>query len=267
MNEWKADRLKGLKSKNGWLNLAGLFWLKEGQNSFGSDSSNSFRFPDDAPSKAGIINLKDSTITIHFNNLDGVLVDEQPAKDCLLFSDASDHPTHVKMGRYSFSIIKRGASYGVRLRDLESPLLSKLDFIPAYPVSSKWRIKTKLDKLDNPKTFEVNTVIGIPETYTAAGKLVFQLDGKEYSLIAFDEEGSYFIVFRDGTSSVDTYPAGRFLSAQKADSTGHTILDFNKATNPPCAFTPYATCPLPPRENVLSLKITAGEKDVHLYNH
>jgi uncharacterized protein (DUF1684 family) len=267
ISNWRSERMERLKSQNGWLNLVGLFWIKDGVNSFGSDSSNNLIFPAVAPAKAGTITLKDSIITIHFNDTEGVSVDDQPAKDCRLFPDDSNHTTHVQLGRYAFTIIKRGNKFAVRLRDMESPLLGRLDSIPAFPVSRRWKVKAKLEKFGEPKTYEVNTVIGIPETYTAAGKLVFKLNGKDCSLIPFNEGDKYFIIFGDETSSLETYAAGRFLSAAKVDSSGYTVLDFNKATNPPCAFTPYATCPLPLRDNILSVRVEAGEKDVHLYKH
>ncbi len=267
MSNWRTERMERLKSMQGWLNLVGLLWIENGVNSFGSDSSNKILFPETAPSNAGTITLKDSLLFIHFNNLEGVLVDDQPAKDCQLFSDASDHASHVQLGRYAFTILKRGTKYAVRLRDMESPLLGKLDSIPSFPVSAKWKVKAKLELFAEPKSYEVNTVIGIPEMYKTVGKLVFKMKGKEFSLVPFIEGDSYFIVFGDETSSFETYPAGRFLNAAKADESGYTILDFNKATNPPCAFTPYATCPLPLRENILDIRIEAGEKDVHLYKH
>jgi uncharacterized protein len=267
MREWRSERMERLKSQTGWLNLVGLLWIKAGVNSFGSDSTNNLIFPPAAPAHAGIITLKDSSVTIHFNNYDGVLVNDRPATDCLLFSDASGEPTHVQLGRYAFTIIKRGNKYAVRLRDMESPLLGKLDSIPAFPASKRWRVKAKLEKFSAPKIYEVNTVIGLPDTYSATGKLIFKINGKQLSLIPFDEGNSYFIVFGDETSSLETYAAGRFLYAAKVDSTGFTILDFNKATNPPCAFTPFATCPLPLKDNILDVKIEAGEKDVHLYKH
>jgi len=267
MSNWRAERLERLKSMQGWLNLVGLLWIENGVNNFGSDSSNKIIFPETAPAKAGTISLKDSLIYIHFNELEGVLVDDKPAADCQLFTDASGHQSHVQMGRFAFTIIKRGTKYAIRLRDMESPLLGKLDSIPSFPVSPKYRVKAKLEKFAEPKSYEVNTVIGIPENYQAVGRLVFKVNGKEYSLIPFDEGDSYFIIFGDETSSIETYPAGRFLNAQKVDDSGYTILDFNKATNPPCAFTPYATCPLPLRANILDLRIEAGEKDVHLYKH
>lgn len=267
MSNWRSERMERLKSETGWLNLVGLLWIKEGVNSFGSDSSNKLVFPPEAPAKAGIITLKDTILAVHFNSYEGIMVDDQPAHDCRLFPDVSNHQTHVQLGRYQFTIIKRGNKYAVRLRDMESPLLAKLDSIPSFPASTKWRVNAKMEKFSLPGTYEVNTVIGIPETYTAAGKLNFKLEGKDYSLIPFDEGNSYFIIFGDETSGAETYAAGRFMYAPKVDSMGYTVLDFNKATNPPCSFTPFATCPLPLRANILSIRVEAGEKDVHLYKH
>jgi uncharacterized protein (DUF1684 family) len=267
MREWRKARLERLKSPGGWLNLAGLYWLREGENTFGSDSTNQIVFPPTAPKRAGIIHLKDSTITIKLNNISNAMIDARRAQEGKLYSDASEHPTQVQMGRYIFCVIRRAGKYGIRLRDLESPALKKLDSIPAYPVSAKWKIKARLVLFDKPQTREINTVIGTTENYNIPGKLIFRIDGREYSILPFIEGEGYFIIFGDETSAIETYAAGRFLSAPAADSSGYTTLDFNKARNPPCAFTPFATCPLPPKDNILAVKITAGEKDVHMVKH
>lgn len=270
MKKWRETRLERLKSENGWLNLAGLLWLKPGTNSLGSDSSNQIVFPPKAPAKIGSIILKDSVIILKPNKDTDITADTinaSRAKEIRLYTDADKRPTRVRMGSLSFYIIKRGDRYAIRLRDLEAPLLKELDSIPAYPVNPEWKIRAKLVPFDSPEKVEVSTVIDTRETYTVPGKLVFTIQGKEYSLLPFIEGKGYFLVFADGTSAVETYGAGRFLSAPAVDSTGYTTIDFNKATNPPCAFTPFATCPMPPRENILSVKIEAGEKDPHIYKH
>ncbi len=270
MKKWRENRMERLKSENGWLNLVGLLWLKPGNNSFGSDSANQIVFPSKAPARVGTIILKDTVIMLKLNKDNHITVDTtqmSQGKEIRLYTDANKRPTRIKMGSLSFYIIKRGDRYAIRLRDLESPLLKELDSIPAYPVKPEWKIRAKLVPFDSSRTMEVSTVIDTRETYTVPGKLVFSIQGKEYSLLPFLEGKGYFLVFADSTSAAETYGAGRFLSAPLVDSTGYTILDFNKATNPPCAFTPYATCPMPPRENILSVKIESGEKDPHIYVH
>ncbi len=270
MKNWRETRMERLKSENGWLNLVGLLWLKPGNNSFGSDSSNQIVFPPKAPARVGTITLKDSVITLKMNKDNFITVDTiqvSQGREIRLFTDANKRPTRIRIGSLSFYIIKRGDRYAIRLRDLESPLLKELDSIPAYPVNPDWKIRARLVPFDSSRTVEVSTVIDTRETYNVPGKLVFTIQGKEYSLLPFLEGKGYFLVFADGTSAAETYGAGRFLSVPAVDSKGYTIIDFNKATNPPCAFTPYATCPMPPRDNILPVKIEAGEKDPHIYKH
>lgn len=259
--------MERLKSENGWLNLVGLYWLQQGTNIFGSDSSCTLIFPSSAPPVAGKLIRKDTLVTLEVNS--GAVIESEGKKisSVVLKSDATGHPTTLKMGSLVFYLIKRDTLLGIRLRDLNSVLFSSLDSIPCYPPDSAWKIKAQFHPFEEPQKMHVHTIIGTLEEYTVPGKLVFELKGQRQTLIPFKEGQGFFIIFGDGTSAIETYGVGRFLQTNEPDLTGNVILDFNRAYNPPCAFTPYATCPLPPKENLLSIKITAGEKDPHLYAH
>ena len=174
-----------------------------------------------------------------------------------------------KMDSYKWHIIKRGERYEIRLRDLEDPLIDQITEIPSFPVNSEWRIEAKFKKFDTPKRIAIPNVLGDTEYESCYGLLKFKIEDKEYSLMPLGdgETSNLFIIFADETSAEETYGAGRFLSVEKPDKNGKTYIDFNKATNPPCAFTDFATCPLPPLENILPVRIFAGEKINEHFGH
>jgi uncharacterized protein len=260
ISNWHNKRIQNLKKETGWLNLVGLYWLKQGTNTIGSDPSNDIIFPSGAVPKIGTITLKDSVATLNVNADINVAIDNKSVKEALLQNDISGNPTVITCGHYRWTIIKRGSKYGIRLRDLISPDVKNFPGIDTYPVDKSWRIDAVYNKFPEPRKLMVPTILGTVEENIANGNLTFTIDNKPYSLIPIVEDGSYFLIFADETNGEETYGAGRFLYTKLPDSTGKVILDFNKAYNPPCAFTKYATCPLPPKENYLHLKITAGEK-------
>lgn len=262
MQEWQAQRLENLKSENGWLNLVGLYWLKEGQNPFGSNEANNIVFPESAPEFIGAIILYKGNISVSINEDVEVFINDSLLKEHDVYTDAYDHTTQFKMGSFRWYIIKRGDRYGIRLRNLESPLINQITKIPSYPINASWRINAHFEKFDAPKEIAVPNILGDTEYEKCYGLLKFQIEGKKLSLMPLGNgiNDDFFLIFADETSAEETYGAGRFLSVDKPDKNGNTIIDFNKATNPPCAFTEYATCPLPPQENRLTVKIQAGEK-------
>ncbi|MEW6702660.1 MAG: DUF1684 domain-containing protein, partial [Bacteroidota bacterium] len=261
-----------------WLNLAGLYWLKQGSNKFGTDKTNDLVFPEGkAPAFIGTLFLwkssvsppkadsdipsgNDTVVTLKVN--DGVEVKSNGAKVTTLElkNDLQGEATVLEYGSLRWFIIKRGEKYGVRLRDLESPLLKSFKGIETFPVNSDWKIEAKLEPYNPPKKILVPNVLGTVDTMFVSAALIFEKDGVTYKLDPIDEGKRYFIIFADETSGSETYGAGRYLYADKSDSAGKIYLDFNKAYNPPCVFTKYATCSLPPKQNYLKLKITAGEK-------
>ncbi len=262
---WRTARLERLKSPEGWLNLAGLFWLRDGVNTFGSDTSNTIVFPEGAPAFTGeIIKSGDD---VRFVPVRGttVTINARPVSDTVqLKTDLTEQPTVMETGPFAWFIIKRGDRYGIRLRNYHHPRIGLLDSIPAYPASLKWRITAKYVPFTTDSTFSVSTMIGGTEEYKCPGKLIFTVGGTKTELFPFLEGEGFFIIFGDRTSGRETYPSGRFLTTGKPDSHNRVIIDFNKAYNPPCAFSPFATCPLPPPQNRLKVEITAGEKAVHM---
>jgi uncharacterized protein (DUF1684 family) len=260
ISNWHNKRIANLKKETGWLNLVGLYWLKQGTNTIGSDPSNDIIFPSGASLKIGTITLKDSVTKLNVNENINVAINNNSVKDALLQNDLSGNPTIMTCGSYRWFIIKRGVKYGIRLRDLNSPDVKNFPGIETYPVDKSWKIEASYVKFPEPHKIMVPTIIGTVEENIANGSLSFTKDGKSYSLVPIIEEDSYFLIFADETNGEETYGAGRFLYTSLPDSNGKVILDFNKSYNPPCAFTKYATCPLPPKENYLHLKVTAGEK-------
>jgi uncharacterized protein len=257
---WHSKRIENLKRENGWLNLVGLYWLKQGENKFGSSQDNDVIFPKNAPAHIGIFTLKDSTITI--NVLPGVKVlsDSHEVSKMEMRNDLSGNPTTLNWGSLRWLIIQRGKKFGIRLRDLDAPLLKEFAGIERFPVNKDWHIEAKFIPYNSAKKILVPNILGNVDEEVVSGKLVFKFKDKKFSLDPIDSGEKLFIIFADETNGKLTYGAGRFLYADRQDSTGKVILDFNKAYNPPCAFTKYATCPLPPIQNRLGVKITAGEK-------
>lgn len=268
VQEWQVERLESLKSENGWLNLVGLHWLKDGQNPFGSNEANNIIFPENAPDFIGNIILYKGNLSISINDDVEVFINDSILKESNILTDAEKGTTKFKMGSFRWYIIKRGERYGIRLKDLESPLIDQITEVPSFPIDSKWRLNAKFEKFDTPKEIAVPNVLGDTEFEKCYGLIKFKIGEEEHSLMPLgDGNKGFFIIFADETSAEETYGAGRFLSVEKPDEKGNTIVDFNKATNPPCAFTDYATCPLPPKENILSVKILAGEKVNEHFGH
>jgi len=262
---WKQQRIERLKSKTGWLNLAGLLWLEEGVNTFGSDSSNQVIFPEKAAPFCGTLTLENGIVTLSASQDSGITVDGAPVSTMTLQDDTGGHTTLIEQGDLAWFIVKRGDKYAIRLRDYNHPNLEKLDSIPSYPVSLDYVVEATLHPFERPRTMEVATpVAGFTEQYACPGELHFRLRDEDLVLYPFSSGDGFFFVFADETTGLETYGAGRFMYSTP-DSTGRIILDFNRAYNPPCAFTPYATCPMPPRENFLPVAVEAGEKSVHLH--
>jgi uncharacterized protein (DUF1684 family) len=260
IEQWHQKRIERLKDENGWLTLVGLHWLKEGDNIFGSDKNNDIVFPENAPQNIGKIILKDSVITLTVNEGVNVINEGKSIKEIKLEHDLTGNPTVLDVGSLRWYIIKRGERYGIRLRDTGASLLKEFKGINIYPINEDWRIEATFEPYDPPKPILIPNILGTTEEDKSPGALSFTKDGKSYKLDAIESSNGFFIIFADETSGKETYGAGRFLYTDKPDSNNKVILDFNIAYNPPCVFTKYATCPLPPKQNYLHLKITAGEK-------
>ncbi len=261
---WQAKRIASLKREDGWLTLVGLFWLQEGQNRFGSDpASNRIVFPKGtAPKTLGSLDLSGGVVTLRAAPDSGLTSDGRPVTTMTLRSDAEGGPTVVRQGRISFLVIKRGERLGVRVKDSASPTLLSFHGLESYPIDARWRFDASFEAYSPPKTIAVPNILGTVDQEKSPGAVVFDIAGRAYRIDAVRESGSddLFLIFGDQTNGVETYGGGRFLYTAPPDKAGRVILDFNKAYNPPCVFTPYATCPLPPAQNRLPIRVEAGEK-------
>lgn len=260
IEQWHQKRIERLKNENGWLTLVGLYWLKEGVNSFGSNKNSDIVFPENAPQSIGKIILKDSAITIIVKKGVNVINEGQPINEIKLEHDLTGNPSILDLGSLRWYIIKRGDRHGIRLRDINAPLRNEFDGIERFPVNEDWEITASFEAYDPPKVISLPTQIGTIEEEPSPGAVVFEKDGQTYRIDAVDTGKRLWLIFADETSGKETYGAARYLYIDKPDSTGKTIVDFNLAYNPPCVFTKYATCSFPPKQNFLKLKITAGEK-------
>ena len=264
INQWHQKRIDGLKSEEGWLNLAGLFWLKEGDNTFGSDEKNDIVFPKKASKKVGTLVLRDGKVSFKAHSDAQVKLIEAETSPEFVFEEGKT--TTMEQGALRWFIIKRGPKYGIRLRDLEHLALAHFKGVERFVVNESWKIKAKLEKPATPRTIAITDVLGLVSQQPLVGHAVFEWKGKTYRLAATDAGGGrLFIIFKDKTTAHETYGAGRFLYTDKPDEAGNVVLDFNKSINPPCAFSPYATCPLPPAENNLQVRVEAGEKDAKMH--
>ena len=267
IEDWHKQRVASLTKKDSWLSLAGLFWLSEGDNTFGSAEDNKIVFPrGKAPDRIGRFIVNGDDIKVKINPQVRVLHDGKPVSELALRHDLSGHPTILTLGSLSWYVIKRGDRYLIRLKDSENPRLKQFKGIERYPVDMRWRIKARFEPYDPPKRIPIPNVLGQVSEEDSPGALAFEIDGTTYRLDPLGEAGDkeLFIIFSDETSGRETYGAGRFLAVDAPNEKGFTYIDFNKAYNPPCAFSEFATCPLPPAQNRLPVKITAGEKD---YGH
>ncbi|MEJ2583232.1 MAG: DUF1684 domain-containing protein, partial [Acidobacteriota bacterium] len=265
IEEWRNTRLERLTADDGWLTLTGLFWLEPGDNFFGSSEDNAVVLPDDSiPGTAGRLILDaEGTVTLIAEEGFGIKVNGEDMTEAILKTDAAGRPDVVTAGRITFFIIDREGELGARVKDPESPARTAFSGIEHFPVNAAFRVDARLDPYQEPREVAIPTVLGRDTTMLAPGVLHFTIEGTEHTLepyVSDSDSTSYFLIFRDATSAVSTYGAGRFLSADVADENGLTVLDFNLAYNPPCAFTPYATCPLPPPQNWLQASIDAGEQ-------
>jgi uncharacterized protein (DUF1684 family) len=268
VDAWHAGRVARLATEDGWLSLIGRDWLQPGENTLGSAPGSTVLLPDwAAPAKAGLFILEGMTVRFKPLPGSGLLLNGQPVSEARLKSDAEGKPDVLQAGRVKFYVIRRGDRLGIRIKDSETPARKAFHGVPRYPVDPVWRVEAEFIPYATPQTRAIPTVLGTSEPMTAPGLLKFKVGGREVTLEPMVEDPEHpelFLIFKDATSAHGTYPAGRFLYADMPKD-GKVILDFNRAINPPCAFTIYATCPLPPKQNQLELAIMAGEKDPGLH--
>jgi len=257
-----AEREAALTAEDGWLTLTGLTWLKPGDNTLGAAQSSDVWLPDGAADAGKLVLNDDGTVHLVPLGDANLTVNDAPAAERALALDSSGSPDLVRSGRALFYLIARGQRIGVRVKDPESPTRREFTGIDHFPVDPSYRITAVFEPYAEPKEVTIPTVIGEPSITLAPGLLRFEIAGEERTLqptVSTPDDRNLFIVFRDATAGDTTYGAGRFLSAELTENNNEVVLDFNLAVNPPCAFTPYATCPLPTPENTLLIHIEAGE--------
>jgi uncharacterized protein len=272
---WRQRRHQRLLADDGWLTVAGLFWLKQGANPFGSGKDNPVLLPaHSAPAQAGVLRLAGGKVTVEVAaganvTLAGARGDGgvgQRVTTRELRPDVPGPPDVLALGDLRFFVIDRDGRMGIRLRDLRDPKRAAFKGIDSFPIDPRYRVTAKLVPHPTPTTLKIPSVLGGTTPVASPGRLQFTIAGKQLSVDAVLEEPadkSLWVIFRDQTSGKETYGAGRYVYTDSLpDGEGRVVLDFNKAYNPPCALTPFATCPLPPRQNHLPLRIEAGEKRV-----
>jgi uncharacterized protein len=260
---WREGREKRINSPNGWLTLVGLSWLHAGDNSLGSDPASDVPLPaGKAPLHAGVLVLADGKVTIKPAASSGITLDGKPVGDKVLGDDMAETTDLLKIGDVSFYVIRRGDKFGIRVKDPDSPVRKNFKGLDYFPAEPKWRVTGTFVPYAAPRTVEIPTVLGTVDVMQAPGVVTFTIDGKELTLepvVEDPKDPSLWFIFKDATSAKETYGAGRFLYSEMPKD-GKVVIDFNQAYNPPCAFTPFATCPLPPKQNWLPIRVTAGEK-------
>lgn len=243
---WRAERIERLRAERGWLSLTGLHWLEPGVNR--------------VPGLPGVFEFQDGRASIVARRADGWSIDGAPVERRALATDADARPDLLALGAGRWAqVIARGGRLALRTWDAEAPARRDFRGIDAFPWDPAWRIAADWEPFDPPRAVVVEDVVGMEAERRVPGRACFAVDGRRLALEPTADGERLAFVFRDATAGVETYGAGRFLSAD-APREGRVVLDFNRAFNPPCAFTPFATCPLPRPENVLPVRVTAGER-------
>ncbi|MFQ5700848.1 MAG: DUF1684 domain-containing protein [Acidobacteriota bacterium] len=258
---WRQERVNRLMADDGWLTVSGLFWLKEGANTIGADPSSDIVLPaGSAPERVGEIVYEGGRATIHVAEGVRVTADGRPVTTMPLRDDQQETTDILAIGDLRVYVIERSGRRAVRLKDPNSKFRKEFTGLFWYPVKRSFRVTARFVAYDTPREIRVPTILGTVEKSPCPGYVVWRMGGQEVRLLPVVSApgDDFFFIFKDATSGEETYPGGRFLYAAPPVD-GRVILDFNKAYNPPCAFTPYATCPLPPEGNRLDIRVEAGE--------
>lgn len=259
--EWRRDRTAALLRPDGWLSLVGLYWLQEGENFVGASENAAVRLlPDRAPENAGVIIVRAKRVSFRAAPGAGIRSGGEPVEELDLETDAAGPPTELSVGSLTFYVIERMGRLGVRVRDAESEALASFAGLDYFPIDPAWAFDARFEPYDPPKELAYVDSAGVETVDEAVGALAFDAGGAKHRIDVRREGDRLFVVFGDATNGTETYGGGRFIYTALPDARGIVKLDFNKAYNPPCIFTPYATCPRPTRENRLPIPVRAGEK-------
>ncbi len=260
IRQWQHNREAALTAEDGWLTVAGLFWLKEGENTIGTDRRNNFVLPQGSASiLAGFFEFHNGTTSFQPAVGANFTLNGQPlVSRVTLKPDSSGSPDILRLNDLTMFVIRRGNRFGIRLKDKNSKMRAAFTGLKYFPISEAYRVVAKFVPYDPPKKIAVPNILGDTEEEPSPGYAEFTLNGQKCRLDPVPEGDGLFFIFKDLTSGKETYPPGRFLDTDLPKN-GEVILEFNEAVNPPCAFTPFATCPLPPRQNHLPIRVEAGE--------
>lgn len=264
IEQWRAQRVAELTSETGWLTLVGLFWLEKGDNSFGSAPSNHLVLAHKSlAAQAGVFTL-DRRGGVEFKAAggSGITRGGRPVTSVIMFSDAQGEPTVLSSGSLRFFIIERSGKIGVRVRDIDSPRRRTFSPIDYYPIEPGWVFDARFEPYEPHRLIRIVNILGLEQEMDCPGAIVFNRDGHEWrldTLLEDSQDQTLFVMFADRTNGDGSYGGGRFLRVP-LPSEGRTRVDFNEAYNPPCAFNDFATCPLPPNQNKLALRVESGEK-------
>ena len=263
----RAERETRLReNERSWLALAGLYWLEEGNNSFGSDAYNDIQLSGvEIPARAGVFQYKNGTVTLKVNDGVNLTINGEPPKNRPLHADIEEKPDFIELGSLIMVVIKRGNNCLIRVWDKENPTRKDFTGLKFYPVNEDYRVKANFVPYDPPRVMKIRDVIGEEYDVEFPGFVIFNLGGRECRLEAEKADDGLFFNFYDPTNGNGSYPGGRFLDTA-APVDREVVIDFNMARNPPCAYTDFATCPLPPSQNRLHVRVPAGEM-VYRHHH
>lgn len=261
IERFRQERDAKLKADDGWLTVCGLAWLRPGETKVGSDPGNDVLLPAHAPAMVGVLSLDGDKVSFRAAPGVSLMRNGKPFESGEIHSDADGAtPDTLAVGDVRLILLKRGERLALRIKDNRSPIRANFNGLRWYPASEEWRIVAKFVPFDTPKRLTFDTIVGEPSTHESPGYVTFERGGNTYRLQPVREkDGSFWFVFRDRTSGRTTHGGARQLTTDppKGDE---VVLDFNKAVNLPCAYIPYATCPLAPPQNRLTLAVEAGEK-------
>lgn len=261
--EWQAKRRESLAGSNGWTTLVARHWLTEGRTTAGAHRTNQLVLPAErAPAHVGV--FQRTRRQVRFEAAPGITatIDGQPIRSATLASDLSNAPTRVVIGPLTMTVIERGDRIGIRVRDPASPARQQFKGIDCFPYDPAWRLPGRYVPYKTPRTLRVDDILGGQQNLTSPGSIEFNHAGQSHRLEVVEEAGEtdYFVIFHDRTAGDSTYPSGRFLYIERPGADGRVWIDFNRSYTPPCGYTEFAVCPLPPPQNWLPFPIHAGER-------
>jgi uncharacterized protein (DUF1684 family) len=260
--KFRDNREAVLKTDTGWLTIAGLFFLTKPETTFGADQGNDIVLPAGAPPRAGTFRLRDGKVGVQAAPGVSFALDGKTITSAELKSDGVGTPDRIALQDLTLWVHQSGDRLAIRLRDKNNHLRKEFTGLKWYPVSQAYRVEATYSPYETAKSMEIPNILGDVDTMVSPGTAAFTMDGKQMQMIAVadpDHPKELWFIFRDLTTGKETDPAARFLYTPLPEN-GKVTLDFNRAQNPPCAYNAFATCPLPPPENRLPVRIAAGEK-------